>query len=87
MSQANQFSFDSIAKNFLVSTMDAEAKRRIIEMLESERRWRNDVIAFSNEALGVSLNEYQEKWLKRTTTPRSKWLEVFKAWFDCFGSC
>ena len=73
----NQYSFDSIAKNFLVSTMDAEAKQRIIEMIESERRWREDIVAFSNEALGVPLNEYQIKWLTRTTTPRSKWLEKF----------
>ena len=82
---SNRGSFETIAKNFLVSTMDVEAKQRIIEMIECERRWRSDVLLFSQEALGVPLNEYQEKWLKRTTTPRSKWLEVFGEVIDDIG--
>jgi len=85
MSQPNQYSFQTIAKNFLISTMDVEAKKRIVEMIECERRWRNNVLAFSEEALGVSLNDYQRKWLKRTTTPRSKWLEVFNEVIDDIG--
>ena len=59
--RSNQFSFDSIAKNFLISTLDAESKQRIVEMIESERRWRDDILSFSEEALGVPLNEYQKK--------------------------
>lgn len=73
----NQNSFEAIAKNFMVSTMDAESKQRIIEMIKAERRWRDDILAFSEEGLGVPLNDYQKKWLERTTTPRSKWLEKF----------
>src|SRR3972149_4641485 len=73
----NRFSFDSLAKNFLVSTMDAETKQRFVEMIESERRGREDIVYFSEEMLGVPLNDYQKKWLTRTTTPRNKWLEKF----------
>ena len=73
----NRFSFDSLAKNFLVSTMDAETKQRFVEMIESERRGREDIIYFSEETLGVPLNDYQKKWLIRTTTPRNKWMEKF----------
>lgn len=77
MPRANQFSFDSIAKEFLISTIDNETKQRFVEMIESERRGREDIIYFSEELLGVPLNDYQRIWLKRTTTPRSKWAEVF----------
>ena len=73
----NRFSFDSLAKNFLVSTMDAETKQRFVEMIESERRGREDIVYFSEEMLGVPLNDYQKKWLTRTTAPRNKWLEKF----------
>lgn len=69
--------FDYLAKNFLVSTIDGEVKQRFIEMIEAERRGREDIIYFSETILGVPLNEYQKKWLSRTTTPRNKWLEKF----------
>ena len=57
--------------------MDAETKQRFVEMIESERRGREDIIYFSEETLGVPLNDYQKKWLIRTTTPRNKWMEKF----------
>ncbi|HJZ24630.1 MAG TPA: hypothetical protein VJ201_09350, partial [Candidatus Babeliales bacterium] len=57
--------------------MDAETKQRFVEMIESERRGREDIVYFSEEMLGVPLNDYQKKWLTRTTTPRNKWLEKF----------
>lgn len=69
--------FDSLAKNFMVSTIDAETKQRFVEMIEAERRGRDDIIYFSEKLLGVPLNDYQRKWLSRTTTPRSKWGEKF----------
>ena len=69
--------FDYLAKEFATSTLDAEAKQRILELIKCERRWRDDIIAFSEEALGVPLNSYQKRWLSRTTTPRSRWLERF----------
>lgn len=73
----SKLNFDTLAKELAVSSMDADAKARFIEMLKAERRWRSDIIAFSEEALGVSLNSYQKKWLSRTTTPRSLWKEKF----------
>ncbi len=82
---SNGYSFESLAKTFHVSTMDAETKVRFIEMIEAERRWRDDIIAFSEEGLGVPLNEYQKRWLSRTTTPRSKWLEKFNEAIEDIG--
>ncbi len=72
-----KYNFDSQAKDFFTSTLGDDAKRRFLDMLELERRGREDVIVFSEEILGVPLNDYQHKWLKRTTTPRSKWAELF----------
>ncbi|MEX2052956.1 MAG: hypothetical protein WD898_01875 [Candidatus Paceibacterota bacterium] len=69
--------FDRIAQEFLISTIDDETKLRFIELLEAEMRGRDDVVFFSEELLGVPLNDYQKKWLTRTTTPRSKWVERF----------
>ena len=73
----NRHSFDSLSKDFLISTLDAETKERFVEMIEAERRGREDIIYFSENLLGVPLNNYQQKWLSRTTTPRSKWTEIF----------
>ena len=83
--RSNQFSFDSLAKNFLVSTMDAETKQRFVEMIEAERHGREDIVYFSENMLGVPLNEYQKKWLTRTTTPRNKWLQVFNQTIEDIG--
>jgi len=69
--------FQTQAKNFLVSTMDKDSKARFIELVKAERRGREDIVFFSEEMLGVPLNDYQKKWLTRTTTPRNKWLEKF----------
>jgi hypothetical protein len=77
--------FDTLAKEFLISTLDAETKGRILEMIECERRWRDDILLFSEEALGVPLNDYQKRWLSRTTTPRSKWMEKFGETIEDIG--
>lgn len=69
--------FNILARDFAVSTMDAESKTRFIELLKAEKRGRDDVVFFSEEILGVPLNDYQRKWLTRTTTPRNKWMEKF----------
>lgn len=70
-----QISF--LAEKFFSSTMDNESKLRFLELVECERRWRDDIIAFAEEGLGVGLNPYQKIWLSRTTTPRSEWMEKF----------
>ena len=57
--------------------MDAEQRARFIELLEMEQRGREDIIFFSEKILGVPLNDYQMKWLTRTTTPRTSWGEKF----------
>lgn len=57
--------------------MGAEEKLRFLELLDLERRGREDILVFAEEILGVPLNSYQIKWLSRTTIPRSKWMEKF----------
>lgn len=78
-------SFDITAKNFLVSTMRNEDKARFIDLLRMERKGRDDIVYFSEEMLGVPLNNYQKKWLVRTTTPRSNWTEKFGEVVDDIG--
>ena len=72
-----KYNFENLFKNFAVSTMDAETKQRFVELIEAERAGRDDIVYFSERLLGVPLNEYQKRWLTRTTTPRSLWLEKF----------
>lgn len=81
----SNLSFSTLAKDFHVSVMDGEAKARFLKLLEQERRWRDDIVAFSEEGLGVPLNAYQIKWLTRTTTPRGKWMEKFGEMIDDIG--
>lgn len=81
----NPKSFSTIAKDFHVNTMPDDAKGRFLELLRQSRRWREDIIAFSEEGLGVPLNAYQMKWLTRTTTPRSKWMEKFGEMIEDIG--
>lgn len=85
MSNLHTYNFDSLAKEFHVSTMDADSKRRFLELLKAEKRGREDIIYFSEQLLGVPLNEYQKRWLSRTTTPRSKWMERFGEVIDDIG--
>lgn len=85
MSNQHSYNFDILAKDFAVSTIDDETRLRFLEMLEQERRWRTDIIAFSEEGLGVPLNDYQKLWLSRTTTPRSKWKELFDKVIEDIG--
>lgn len=85
MSNLHTYNFDHLAKEFSISTMDNETKARFIELLKSEKRGREDIIYFSEEILGVPLNDYQKKWLNRTTTPRSKWAEVFNEIIEDIG--
>lgn len=78
-------SFSTLAKDFHVSVMDNDTKIRFLELVEQERRWRSDIVAFSEEGLGVPLNNYQIKWLTRTTTPRSQWMEKFGITIEDIG--
>ncbi len=73
----NNQQWQTSIKDFLISTLPKEAKREIVELLELNQRGRNDIVVFSEEILGVPLNNFQKKFLKRTTTPRSLWREKF----------
>ena len=64
-------------QEFSISTMDNASKLRLLEYMQLEARSRADITVFSKEMLGIPLNPYQEKWLTRTTTPRSEWKEKF----------
>ena len=63
--------------NFLISTLPNEAKEAFIALVELNIRGREDILVFAEEILGMPLNDFQKKFLKRTTTPRSIWAEVF----------
>jgi len=63
--------------NFLTSTMSNEVKEAFIQLLELNVKGRDDITFFSKNILGMPLNDFQNKFLTRTTTPRSKWKEVF----------
>lgn len=64
-------------REFLVSTLPAEAKQAFIDLLELNIRARNDIVVFAEEVLGMPLNDFQKKFLRHTTTPRSQWQEIF----------
>jgi hypothetical protein len=71
-------------KDFLVSTLPDEMKSAFIELLELESKGRDDIITFSEQMLGVPLNDFQKKFLKRSTTPRSLWTQVFTDIIETF---
>lgn len=79
----NQF-YKTNLRNFLTSTLSDEEKERFVELIEKVSRGRNDIIYFSEELLGIPLNKFQKRFLKRSTTPRSKWREVFDNIPDTF---
>lgn len=81
----NQNNFEYLSKEFFISTMESDTKARFLELLAAEKRGREDIIYFSEALLGIQLNDYQKKWLTRTTTPRSKWLEKFNETFEDIG--
>lgn len=76
---------DYAIKEFLISTLPGEAKRTIVEMIELNQRGREDITVFAEEMLGMPLNSFQRKFLKHTTTPRSKWGEIFGTVIEDIG--
>lgn len=69
--------FDSAVNNFLTSAIPDDVKKTLIDLIQLSGRGRKDIIVFSEEILGVPLNRFQKKFLKRTTTPREQWKDVF----------
>jgi len=69
--------WDNILKDFFTSTLPDEAKREVVDLIELNQRGREDICVFSEEMLGVPLNNFQRKFLQRSTTPRSLWMEKF----------
>jgi len=63
--------------DFLVSTLPNEAKEAFIALLELNIRGRKDICVFAEEILGMPLNDFQRKFLTRTTTPRAEWSQIF----------
>lgn len=72
-------------KEFLVSTLTDEQKKTIVEMVELNQRGRDDIAVFAEEMLGMPLNPFQRKFLKYTTTPRSKWGELLGTVIEDIG--
>jgi len=72
-------------KDFFVSTIPDEAKRAVVDLLELNQRGRDDICVFAEEILGVPLNNFQRKFLQRSTTTRSLWFEKFGATIEDIG--
>lgn len=82
---ASSYDFNHLAKEFHISTIENEAKIRFLELLETEKRGREDILYFSEHMLGVPLNAYQKKWLSHTTTPRALWETKFGETMEDIG--
>lgn len=63
--------------NFVISPLTAKAKREFLSMLKLTQECRTDVVKFSEEMLGMPLNEFQRTFIEWTCTPRSQWPEKF----------
>jgi hypothetical protein len=66
----NEFVFDQ--------TLPIDSKRRLLELVELNRRGREDITVFAEEMLGIPLNDFQRKFLRQTTAPREFLMD--KAW-------
>lgn len=72
-------------KDFFVSTIPDEAKRAVVDLLELNQRGREDICVFAEEILGVPLNDFQRKFLQRSTTPRDQWFSKFEIVIEDIG--
>lgn len=61
--------------NFIASSVSDEAKLAVVELADLVMRCRDDVPLFFEMMLGIPTNEFQEKFLSRSTTPRTQWME------------
>ncbi len=64
---------ETALREFQLSTLPPEAKQQFLDLIELNSQCREDIIKFSEEMLGMPLNDFQKKFLSRTTTPRSFW--------------
>lgn len=67
------------------ANMGAQERDAFMQLLAEEVRGRTDIRFFAKERLGIELNEFQEEWLMKTTTPRSQWMEKFGIPIDDIG--
>lgn len=68
---------DNAVNNFLSSTFDKDIRHKLFELIRLADEGRRDIVAFSEKILGVPLNDFQKKFLTRTTTPREEWANKF----------
>lgn len=71
--------------SFLTSEIDIEAKLAALSTFETIQRGREDIRVFAEEMLGIPLNSFQDKFLSHTTTPRSRWGELFGTVIEDIG--
>jgi hypothetical protein len=70
---------------FVVSAIPDDAKAAFLAMLELQQRCREDIVLFFNVMLGLPTNEFQEKFLRRSTTPRKLWMEKWEEPMEDIG--
>lgn len=70
---------------FVESPLPDQVKQSFVEMIILNTRCRDDVVLFFNEMLGLPTNEFQENFLRHSTTPRKDWLEKFGTQVEDIG--
>lgn len=70
---------------FVVSSIPGDAKQAFIDMLELQSKCRDDIVLFFNVMLGIPTNEFQERFLRRSTTPRSVWSQMWEEPMEDIG--
>lgn len=66
--------YQQALNNFVASSVADDVKLKFLELAELSAKCRDDVPLFFAEMLGIPCNEFQEKFLSRSTTPRKDWM-------------
>lgn len=61
--------------NFIASSVSDETKYSFLQLAELLAACRDDVPLFFEKMLGIPTNEFQYKFLSRSSTPRTMWME------------
>lgn len=70
--------FNDYFSEFLTTDLISDSEREeFVYLLELAQRGREDICVFAEEMLGMPLNEFQREFLTKTTTPRTRWGELF----------
>lgn len=74
----SQRTLEHAVREFLASNIPTDSKSEFVRMIQLVQECRGDAVKFAEELLGVPLNDFQRKFLRITTSPRSTWWERFQ---------